>query len=188
MLAFRISLSSSRRGVQGNTEWNVVDESFSRRATNIMDRQTTGGRQNGRDTERWHSGSTKENQAHPPESGVPSHNTDSPERGREESREQDLWPAVPLRWKPTFPGEKLSLWTSVCSSHRQCLSTVYSHLMRVSVWACWPVDLSVESQIDYELRWKHPHGQHHSLGRTPIRAEKVSRAPTCTQVFIALCP
>lgn len=108
MLAFRISLSRSRRGVQGNTEWNAVDESFSRRATNIMDRQTAGGRQNGQGTERWHSGDAKENQTHPSELGVPSQNTDSPESGREGSREQDLWPAVPLRWKPTFPGEKLS--------------------------------------------------------------------------------
>lgn len=90
-------------GCSGSLRWNVLDESFSRRATNIMDRQTTGERQNGRNseensgpgtTERWHSRGTKETQAHAPELGVPSHNTDSPARGREGNREQDLWPAV----------------------------------------------------------------------------------------------
>lgn len=99
MLAFRTSLSSSRYGVQWNTEWNVVDESF---RISWTDRQQED-RQNGRHTERWHSGGSKENQAQ-----CLSHNTDSPARGREGSREQDLWPAVPVRWKPAFPGEKLS--------------------------------------------------------------------------------
>lgn len=54
----------------------------------------------------------------------------------------------PFGGNPLSPVKSSHPWTSVCSSHRQCLRTVYSHLVRVSVWACWPVDLSVESQID----------------------------------------
>lgn len=84
------------------------------------------------------------------------------------------WPAVPVLWKPTFPSEKLSPRMSLCSRHRQCLSTVYSHLVRVSMRDCWPEDISAESQIDCELRWEHPHWQHHSPGRHPVRVEKVS--------------
>lgn len=147
MLAFRISLSRSRRGVQWNTEWNAVDESFSRRATNIMDRQQEDDRMVG--TQRDGTAGTLRRIG--------------PTR---QSRESLLRTLIPQKvagkgagsktcgQQCPFGGNPLSLvksshpWTSVCSSHRQCLSTVYSHLVRVSVWACWPVDLSVESQTD----------------------------------------
>lgn len=132
MLAFRTSLSSSRYGVQWNTEWNVVDESF---RISWTDRQQEDDRMVG--TQR--DGTAGARRRIRPSAFlitlIPRQEAGKG-AGSKTCGQQCPFGGNPLsRVKSSHP------WTSVCSSHRQRLSTVYSHLVRVSVWDCWPVDL-----------------------------------------------
>lgn len=164
MLAFRTSLSSSRCGVQWNTEWKVVAESF---RLSWTDRQQEDDRMVGTQRDVIAGVLRRIRPTHQSWESLLITPIPQQEAGKG-AGSKTCGQQRPFGGNPLSPLKSSHPWTSLCSSHRQCLSTVYSHLVRVSVWDCWPVDLSVESQIDCELRWEHPHGQHHFLGRHPV--------------------